>query len=502
MKKSDVYYSAMLARDYRFDGKFFVGVKTTGIYCRPICPAKPKKENVEFYPSAIAAENAGYRPCLRCRPEAAPLSPAWLGKSAIVQRALKVIGSQGVIAVDENIFAEQFGVSARHLRRLFEKEIGQTPKQISDNNRLNFARKLLLETDLPITQVALSAGFESLRRFNDAFKARFHRAPSEIRKRQHSDKNEESVTLTLSYRPPYDWNSLLNYYRSHSIRGLEHIGDNSYERVFRHENKLGVVTVQPLSAESKLEVRIAHGDVKSLFPIAQKIRQMFDLDSDPLLIANSFAGDERLNALWNKYPGLRIPRAWEPFEAIICTILGQLVSVPQASRLVEQLIKAYGEKVEHPLTKEVAYLFPTAEILAAASLENIGTTERRKETIREVSRQILNSRLSLAVNQDAEDFKAQLLAAPGLGPWSAEYITLRALGDTDAFPNTDLILKRALERLPQTDLQKFRPWRSYVALYLWKEFAKTLSKQGEIKQNKTQRKKAISAKSRQKNASN
>lgn len=477
MKKDDIFYNAMLARDYRFDGKFFIGVKTTGIYCRPICPAKPKRENVEFYPTALAAENAGFRPCLRCRPEAAPLSPAWIGKTAIVQRALKVISTQGTISVDENTFAEQFGVSARHLRRLFEEEIGQTPKQISDNNRLNFARKLIVETDLPITKIALSSGFESLRRFNDAFKNRFHRAPSEIRKRQHSDKRDEGVKLTLSYRPPYDWETLLTYYRSHSIRGLEKISATSYERIFRHEGTLGVVEVRPLAEQSKLEVHISYGDVKSFFPVAQKIRQMFDLDSDPLLIANSFSTDPQLDKLWNKYPGLRIPRAWDAFEAIVCTILGQLVSVSQASRLTEQLLKEYGEEVLHPVSKEPAYLFPTAEVLATASLKNLGTTEARKNTIREIAKQVAAVKLSLSLNQDPDSFKQQLLAAPGIGPWSAEYITLRALGDTDSFPKTDLILKRALEKHPLTDLELLRPWRSYVALYLWKEFAQSLSKQ-------------------------
>lgn len=470
MKKEDVFYQAMLARDYRFDGKFFVGVKTTGIYCRPICPAKPKRENVEFFSSAHKAEHSGYRPCLRCRPEAAPLSPAWYGTSSVVQRALKVIANKGPILLSEDKFAEQFGVSARHLRRLFEDEIGQTPKQISDISRLNFARKLLVETQLPVMTVAMTSGFSSLRRFNDAFKKRFHKSPSEIRRKERTSSIQEGVTLSLSYRPPYDWDTILNYYRRHRIEGVEKITDSTYERIFRFENTLGVIQVSAEPETSSLKVNVYCSDVRSLLPVIQKIRQMFDLDSDPLLIANAFAQDKHLDQLWRKYPGLRIPKAWDSFEALITTVLGQLVSVEQATRLVGQLIKNYGEKIIHPLTQEEAYLFPTAEVLAKASLKEVGTTENRKKTVREVARLVALKKLVLSAEQDPDEFRKNLLNIPGIGPWSAEYTALRALGDTDSFPHTDLILKKVLEAHPKIKLDDIRPWRSYVAFYLWKDF--------------------------------
>ena len=470
MKKDDVFYQAMLARDYRFDGKFFVGVKTTGIYCRPICPAKPKRENVEFFSSAHKAEHAGYRPCLRCRPEAAPLSPAWYGTSSVVQRALKIIANKGPILLSEDKFAEQFGVSARHLRRLFEEEIGQTPKQLSDITRLNFARKLLVETKLPIVTVAMTAGFASLRRFNDAFKKRFHKSPSQVRRKENSSANENGVTLSLSYRPPYDWETLLGYYRRHCIWGLEKVTETTYERIFRFDVTVGVLQVSVEPEKSSLLVQIHCSDVKCLLPVIQKVRQMFDLDSDPLLIANSFSTDRHLDQLWKKYPGLRIPKAWDSFEATITTVLGQLVSVEQATRLVGQLVKGYVEKVVQPLTEEEAYLFPTAEVLSKASLKEVSTTEKRKKTIREIAKLVHLEKLILSSEQDPEEFRKNLLAVPGIGPWSTEYTALRALGDTDSFPHTDLVLKKALDTYPKINLDDVRPWRSYVAFYLWKDF--------------------------------
>ncbi|MES2857398.1 MAG: Ada metal-binding domain-containing protein, partial [Bdellovibrionota bacterium] len=230
----------MLARDHRFDGKFFIAVKTTKIYCRPICPAKPLRKNVEFFSNHLEAEKAGYRPCLRCRPESAPRSPAWIGKSAVVQRAVKVLTDQASLSLDENKFADQFGVTARHLRRLFNEEIGKTPKQLSAENRLNLARKLLSETGLQISEIAFASGFSSIRRFNDAFKDRFKRKPSEIRRSRHSagDSSRDSaleskdrLKLTLSYRPPFDFDSLLRSYESHRMGNLEWFENGRMHRV-------------------------------------------------------------------------------------------------------------------------------------------------------------------------------------------------------------------------------------------------------------------------------
>src|SRR5262245_30765918 len=241
------FYQALLARDYRFDGKFFVAVKTTGVYCRPICPAKPKRENVVFFPDAASAEAAGSRPCLRCRPECAPLSPAWWGKRAVVQRALKLIANNGLHnGTKQEQFAQRLGMSARHLRRLFKEEVGRTPKQIADANRLNFARKLIVETAVPIMAVAHSAGFSSLRRFNDAFRKRFWRAPSQLRKTRSKIETTHGIELKLSFRPPYDWQAMLRFYQTHPIPGVERVADNSFERVFRIDGTVGFLRVQPI----------------------------------------------------------------------------------------------------------------------------------------------------------------------------------------------------------------------------------------------------------------
>lgn len=471
--KHDVFYEAMLARDYRFDGKFFTGVKTTGIYCRPICPARPKRENVEFFLSATAAERAGYRPCLRCRPESAPLSPAWHGKSAIVQRALRWIAADGFFAADEDEFASRFGVTARHLRRLFVDEIGQTPKQIAFNNRLNFARKLITESDLSMTSVAQTAGFSSLRRFNDAFKNRFHRVPTALRKKR-GELSQREIELSLAYRPPFDWQHLLSFYRSHQIAGVETLTDLSYSRIFRIGKTIGALSLEPAANETKLKLKVHTEDPTILFAVSQRVRQMFDLDSDPLLIANSFEANRFLNSLWKRYPGLRVARGWDPFETAICTILGQLVSLKQARALVDQLVRNHGEKISHPVTGEDAWLFPTPEKLTDADLSAVKTTAARKAAIRALAKVVAERDIDLLTPKDTDVIKQSLLNIAGIGPWSAEYITLRGLGDADAFPGTDLILKRALKKHPNLDLQTIRPWRSYAAVYLWRHYAEKL----------------------------
>jgi AraC family transcriptional regulator, regulatory protein of adaptative response / DNA-3-methyladenine glycosylase II len=472
----DDFYQAMLARDSRFDGKFFVAVKTTGVYCRPICPARPKRENIEFFPDAASAEAAGYRPCLRCRPECAPLSPAWWGKKAVVQRALKLIARNEFHQTSQDRFAERLGVGARHLRRLFEEEIGQTPKQIADNNRLNFARKLIVETAMPIKTVARTAGFSSLRRFNEAFQRRFHRAPSRLRKARSRSDHRDEIELKLSFRPPYDWQTIIRFYQTHPIPGVERVTEDSFERVFRIGDTLGFFQVQALAGKPQLKLKIATADPRILFEVVSRVRMMFDLDSDPILIARSFAQSPLLSKLYDRFPGLRLPGGWDPFETAICSILGQLVSAEQRCSLVSQLVHGYGEEITHPGSGEKSFLFPRVDILAECDLTQVKTTLARKEAIREFSRRVMNGAISLSEAQDPLLFRKALLETKGIGPWSADYISLRSIGDTDAFPRTDLILKRVLELHPDLGLEAIRPWRSYAAIYLWKAFAPILSK--------------------------
>jgi AraC family transcriptional regulator, regulatory protein of adaptative response / DNA-3-methyladenine glycosylase II len=471
------FYEALLARDYRFDGKFFVAVKTTGVYCRPICPARPKRENVEFFADAASAEAAGYRPCLRCRPECAPLSPAWFGKKAVVQRALKLIADNALHHTNEEDFAERLGVSARHLRRLFEEEIGQTPKQISDANRLNFARKLIVETRMPMLTVARTAGFSSLRRFNDAFRERFQRAPSQLRKARSKAETTDGIELKLSFRPPYDWQTLIRFYQSHPIPGIERVTENCFERVFRIDGTIGFLRVQPVVDTPQLKLSVVTEDPRLLFGVVNRVRRMFDLDSDPILITNSFSRVPLLAKLIDRFPGLRLPGGWDPFETAVCAILGQLVSAEQRTHLIGQLVRGYGEKIVHPLSGERSYLFPAPEVLARSELDEVKTTVARREAIRDFSRRVVSGVIFLSDAQDPLAFRKAILGTRGLGSWSAEYISLRSIGDTDAFPRTDLILKRVLELHPDLDLEAVKPWRSYAAMYFWKAFAHTLSKQ-------------------------
>ncbi|MDB5048966.1 MAG: hypothetical protein JWO30_2037 [Fibrobacteres bacterium] len=481
MHNEDACYRAMLARDFRFDGKFYVGVKTTGVYCRPICPAKPKRENVEFFASAMLAEKKGYRPCLRCRPEAAPQSPAWHGKSSLVQRALKAISDQEYADLNEEAFAERFGVSSRHLRRLFDEEIGKSPKRIVLENRLNFARTLIVETSVPIGEIALTSGFSSVRRFNDAIKDRFKRPPSLLRKRSPDDASRDGLTLSLPYRPPFDWDAGLAYYRSHAIAGLETFAEGSYERVFHWGGKPGIVRVTQDRHPSSLRLQVIGGETGTLGRVVKTVRRMFDLDSDPLLVANAFAANPHLERLRRGRPGIRSPRGWDPFETAVCSILGQLVSMEQANRMIAQLVEGYGETIRHPLSGSEMHMFPGPETLATADLDKVGTTRARKATLRELARRLVSGELSLSSTQDPLAFRKALLDIKGIGPWTAEYISLRCIADTDAFPGTDLILKRALEEHTDIDLESVKPWRGYAAAYLWRAYAGKFSKKGKAK---------------------
>lgn len=465
MKKADIYYQAMKARDHRFDGKFFVGVKTTGIYCRPICPAQPKKENVEFFASHLEAEKAGYRPCMRCRPEAAPRSPAWIGTSAIVQRAIKVLHSSEILSFGENEFAQKFGVSARHLRRLFKEEVGKTPKQLIDEHRLSIARELLTESDLSVAQIAFASGFSSVRRFNDAFKDKFKTSPRRVRKK--GDLNKGVVRLALAYRPPYDFEGLLSSYYNHRVGELESFTQDTMTRVIRSHNKVGTVTLRNESEKSRLLVEIKHPDISVIYSVVSRIRSMFDLDSDPILIANSLEQSRDLKRLLKLTPGIRLPSGWDPFELAVATILGQFVSVESGRKLVAQLIDIAGVEVARAAESKIKF-FPSPQQLVEADLSTLKTTGARKQTLKDFSAAIVQKKISLESAQDVQDFIKNVREIKGIGLWTAQYMALKILKHTDSFPETDLILKRELERYKDLALDEMSPWKGYVAALLWR----------------------------------
>jgi AraC family transcriptional regulator of adaptative response / DNA-3-methyladenine glycosylase II len=467
MKKEDIYYKAMLARDHRFDGKFFIGVKTTGIYCRPVCPAKPKRENVEFFSSYLLAEKAGYRPCLRCRPESAPGSPVWIGTSAVVQRGIRLIQNLESLKFNEDDFALKFGVSARHLRRLFQDEIGKTPKQLAFENRLNLARKLITETNLPVTEVAYSSGFESIRRFNDAFKKRFKKKPTELRKKK--QKGDASLSLTLSYRPPYDFKGLLAFYHSHQVGALELVTEDSYQRIFEFGGSIGKVIVTDRPEISALNLVIEYQDSTCLMSVLSRIRNMFDLDSDPVIIANTLEKDKGIKKLLHKYPGIRIPSGWDGLETAAATILGQFVSVEHGRKLVSDLINIAGKK------KGDITFFPSPQEILAVDLSRLKTTRARKETLKELMKAIIEHKISLEETQPPEEFQKSVMAIKGIGAWTASYMALKVLRHADAFPETDLIIKRALNLHSKEKINELAPWRGYVTTLLWKEYYRKVS---------------------------
>jgi AraC family transcriptional regulator of adaptative response / DNA-3-methyladenine glycosylase II len=469
MDDGDAFYQAMLARDYRFDGKFFVGVKTTGIYCRPICPARPKRINVEFFSTGHAAEQAGYRPCLRCRPEAAPLSAAWAGKSALVQRALRLLRGSQAIADDEDAFADRFGVTARHLRRLFMEEIGKTPKRIAFENRLNLSRKLISETALPIAEIGFAAGFASTRRFNAAFLERFKKPPSGIRRGRLD--GESPMVLSLPYRPPFDFDGLLAFYSRHAIAGLETFEPGRYVRIVSLAGKSGRIAVKNDPSANRLLVEYDFPDPAAIGVVLNRVRDMFDLDSDPLLIANAMRRDRRFAAFLAKRAGARLPTGWDRFETAIATILGQLVSVSQGRRLVDDVVRLYGEPTGLEAQGRPILAFPSPEMLARADFAGLGTTGKRKATLAAFAKEVASGRLSLEPTQDVEAFRAALLAIPGIGRWTADYMALRVLGHADAFPATDLVLARALVKHGPEVIAKLSPWRGYAAILLWGEYA-------------------------------
>lgn len=467
---------ARLSRDRRFDGKFFIAVTSTGIYCRPICPAPTSKSsNVRYYATAAAAAEAGFRPCLRCRPEAAPGTPAWLGTSAVVRRALRLIqdGALDEMSVDE--LALRVGIGPRHLHRLFTQHVGASPLAVAQTRRLHFAKRLLDDTDLPITQIALAAGFGSLRRFNDTFQRTYQRAPRELR-RQHGNRpttNADEVALKLAFRPPYDWAHVSSFLATRAVPGVERVDERGYARTVAVDNGHATVCIRAIDREAALELRVHGAPATALFQISAAARRMFDLAADPARIATTFQPDRLLCRLVRAHPGLRIPGAWDPFECAVRAVLGQQVSVAAARTLAARVVARVGRQIDDN-GSGLTHLFPTAAALAAASLDGLGITGARISALHALSRAAMEGRLDFSAS--VEEVTTALASLPGFGAWTAQYIALRALGEPDAFPSGDLILRRmaAPDGTPLTSRQlearaeQWRPWRGYAVLHLWR----------------------------------
>jgi AraC family transcriptional regulator, regulatory protein of adaptative response / DNA-3-methyladenine glycosylase II len=482
-------YRALKSHDARFDGLIFVGVTSTGIYCRPVCPARSAKfENCRFFGSAAAAQEAGFRPCLRCRPETAPDLASWRGTSNTVSRALALITEgalDGPAATVEKL-AGRLGIGERQLRRLFLQHLGASPISVAQTRRVLFAKQLIHETRMPMTQVALAAGFSSLRRFNETFHDLFHRPPSAIRRKISISHADAPATLRLRYRAPYDWDSMLSFLQARAIPGIEVVENGIYHRTVEIEGYLGTVEVRYLPDRQSLGVTIRFPNVKHFPTIVARVRRLFDLGADIQTIDEHLSRDPLLAPLIAIRPGLRAPGGWDGFELAIRAILGQQITVVAARRLASQLVTLYGKPVPaaartHP---GLTHVFPTAKRLARANSLGLGMPKARQQSLQALAAAAAADPNLFGTFANIEEAIARLSSIPGVGEWTAQYIALRALREMDAFPASDIGLLRSAAKLDGnsgsktngsrstaanllTRAESWRPWRAYAAQHLW-----------------------------------
>ena len=476
-------YKALLARDSRFDGIFFVGVTSTGIYCRPICPVKPPKEiNCRFYNSAQEAEQAGFRPCLRCRPELAPGNAPVDASQRIAHQIVRRI-EDGLI--DEKAaleaIADEFQLSSRQIRRIIQKELGVAPIQLLLTRRLLLAKQLLTETKLPIIEIAFASGFASLRRFNDAFSSRYGMPPTRLRKKAGGDaragNGAESSTLQLSYRPPYDWAGVLAFLKARELHGVEWITDGFYARTVRLGDQKGWIKVTQTPGRNALTLQFAHELTPVLPALLGRVRDLFDLNARPDLISRHLSKDRHLAALVRATPGIRVPGSFNGFELGVRAILGQQVTVRAATTIANRFAAAFGERIATPFP-ELNRLTPEPLRVARASVEEIarlGCTGARCKSMIALARAHRSGELSLddGAHHDPDETIRRLAEIPGIGQWTAHYIAMRALRWPDAFPKEDMAIRNNLggvtARRAEEISQAWRPWRSYAVMHVWRQ---------------------------------
>jgi AraC family transcriptional regulator, regulatory protein of adaptative response / DNA-3-methyladenine glycosylase II len=478
----DVCYRALETRDARFDGRFFTGVTSTGIYCRPICPARaPMRRHCRFFPSAAAAQQAGFRACLRCRPEIAPQSPAWRGTASTVSRAMARIAEGALDGPGASVerLAASLGVGERQLRRLFDQHVGASPLAVAQTRRVLFAKQLLHETRLPMASVAMAAGFGSIRRFNDTFLALYKRPPSQLRRRSITASSVAPLMLRLSYRPPFDWNALLAFFTPRAIPGVEEVRDGTYRRVVRVPDGAGdhiaLIAVSHQPARNALQVEIVCDHVQALPVIASRLRRVFDLDADTEVIARHLSRDRALASTVRRQPGLRTPGGWDPFEIAVRAILGQQISVAAARGLAAKLVTLCGSPIALS-DRTLTHAFPTAQQLAAADISALGMPAARRAALRSLAHAAVARPDLFELANTLEESIARLRSVPGIGEWTAQYIVLRGLHHPDAFPASDIGILRNAKQIVGTPFspvqllarsEQWRPWRGYAAQHLW-----------------------------------
>jgi AraC family transcriptional regulator of adaptative response / DNA-3-methyladenine glycosylase II len=478
----DVCYRALQSRDARFDGLIFVGVSSTGIYCRPICPARTAKfENCNFFGSAAAAQEAGYRPCLRCRPEIAPDLASWRGTSNSVSRALALIAEGALDGAGNSVekLAARLGLGERQLRRLFLQHLGASPISFAQTRRVLFAKQLIHDTKMPMAEIAAAAGFSSLRRFNETFLDLFHRPPSVLRRKSATKTEEEmDIVLRLRYRPPYNWDNMLGFLCARAIPGVELVEGGSYFRTVEIDGTSGSIAVTHLPKQQSLRVAIRFPNVKSLPAIVFRVRRLFDLGADIGTIDQHLSADPALAKLVEQRPDLRAPGGWDGFETAVRAVLGQQISVIAARCLAGELVQRHGRSVPrsfriHPA---LSHVFPAAKQLASVSSLGLGMPAARLATLKAVAEAATADPNLFSPLGGADETIARLKSIRGIGEWTAQYIALRAVREMDAFPATDIGLLRGAASLGGTKLtpvnllgraELWRPWRAYAAQHLW-----------------------------------
>lgn len=475
----DMCYRALKSRDARFDGQFFTAVLTTGIYCRPICPAPtPKQVNVRFFSNAAAAQEAGFRPCLRCRPETSPGTPAWQGTSSSVTRALRLIEEGALDEGGVEALAAKLGVGGRHLRRLFIEHLGVTPVAVAQTRRLHFAKKLIDETPLSMGDIAFNAGYSSIRRFNTAFRSIYGCPPSQLRRaKKPAEAASAPLILRLSYRPPFDWESMLDFLSNRATAGVERVKGDSYRRTVSFGDAAGTIEVRNDPVKNALTLSVKLPDARKLQQITTRVRRLFDLESNPEEIATSLGRDHLLRPLIVRYPGLRVPGAWDPFEMAVRVILGQQVSVKGATTLAGRLAQKFGQPLAGFEVEGLTHISPRPEDIMDADLSGLGIVGSRIRAIQTLARGIVEGQIDFSAGTDPDALVCVLESLPGIGSWTAQVIAMRVLGEPDAFPASDLGIVRALrnseKKLSERDVlaraEIWRPWRAYAALYLWKK---------------------------------
>jgi AraC family transcriptional regulator of adaptative response / DNA-3-methyladenine glycosylase II len=466
-------YRAVKSRDARFDGVFYTGVRTTGIYCRPSCPARtPHQRNVQFYASAAAAQDAGFRACRRCRPDTTPGSPEWNVRADAVARAMRLIGD-GVVERDGvDGLASRLGFSTRHVNRMVTDELGAGPLALARSRRAQSARMLIETTDMKMADIAFASGFASIRQFNDSIRLVYAMSPTEMRGRRRT-KPSGRLTVRLAVRRPFAWAGLLEFLGDRAIAGVEHVTDDVYVRVLRLPHGLGVVRLTP--HDDRVDAELELHDLRDTAVAVERCRRLLDLDADPIAIGEVLSADPLLGPLVREVPGQRLPGQVDGFEVAVRAIVGQQVSVAGARTILGRFAATYGTPVSFDLAAQhgLTHAFATPESMVDADDTALSMPRSRAQALIGVARSVVSGELDLDPGADREDTHKRLLDHRGIGPWTADYIVMRAFGHPDVMIEDDLYIRRMLDGhgIDAERTASWQPWRSYAALHLWRASA-------------------------------